>query len=186
MLQQSELAGFGDGFGASFDAELTEDVAVVSFDGADGDKEPLADLLVGEAVGDQGEDFELALAQGFEQGLFVGGGHPGGGLLSTGGQEHIEVGSGLDVFGLELAQELDHGGAFIGEQPDESFGGRALYGLCQERAGQGCLVEGVMGEDLEHQQLDHAAPPVAICCGLLQPVEEAHDEPASGEPVAAR
>ena len=43
-LQQAQLAGAGDGFGAALHLEFVEDPAVVPFDGVQGQEKPLADL----------------------------------------------------------------------------------------------------------------------------------------------
>jgi hypothetical protein len=59
----TQLAGAGDGFGAALHLQLVEDPAVVPFDGVQGEEEPLADLPVREALGDQLQDFQFAWAQ---------------------------------------------------------------------------------------------------------------------------
>src|SRR4029079_5909809 len=61
-LQQTAVAGGGDGFGAVLGAELAEDRADVEFYRALADRELVADLLVGVADGDEAE--HLALAAG--------------------------------------------------------------------------------------------------------------------------
>ena len=57
--QQAQLTGAGNGFCAAADLELAEDVAVVAFDRVEGDVKRLADLAVGEALGDQGKNLKL-------------------------------------------------------------------------------------------------------------------------------
>lgn len=61
---EAEVGGGGDGGGAGVDAELGVDVGQVGLDGGLGEAEPVADALVGQAVGDQTEDFRLAAGQG--------------------------------------------------------------------------------------------------------------------------
>ena len=48
LLQQAQLVGAGDGFGAALHLEFVEDPAVVPFDGVQGQEKPLADLPVRE------------------------------------------------------------------------------------------------------------------------------------------
>ena len=45
-LQQAQLAGTGDGFGAALHLQFVEDPAVVPFDRVQGQEKPLADLSV--------------------------------------------------------------------------------------------------------------------------------------------
>ncbi len=56
-LQQAQLAGARCCFGAPPDLEFAKDVAVVSFDGNDGEEKPLADLSVRESLGDESQYF---------------------------------------------------------------------------------------------------------------------------------
>lgn len=49
-----------DGLGAAFCAEFVEGAAAVGFDGVFADEESGGDFAVGEAFGDQGEDFKFA------------------------------------------------------------------------------------------------------------------------------
>ena len=56
-LQQAQLAGARYCFGAPPDLEFAKDVAVVSFDGNDGEEEALADLAVREPLGDESQYF---------------------------------------------------------------------------------------------------------------------------------
>ncbi len=51
-LQQAQLAGARYRFGAPPNLEFAKDVPVVSFDGNDGEEEPLAYLTVREPLGD--------------------------------------------------------------------------------------------------------------------------------------
>jgi hypothetical protein len=55
-LQQAQLAGARYSFGAPSDLEFAKDVPVVSFDGNDGEEEPLADLPVRESPGNELQD----------------------------------------------------------------------------------------------------------------------------------
>ncbi|MFZ1748184.1 MAG: hypothetical protein WAU17_19935 [Nitrospirales bacterium] len=64
-LQQAQLTGASYGFGAALNLELFKDSAVVPFDCVQGEEKPLADLPVRESLGDQPQDFQLALAQRF-------------------------------------------------------------------------------------------------------------------------
>ena len=66
FLQQTQLAGAGDGFGAALHLEFVEDAAVVPFDGVQGQEKPFADLPFRESPGDQHQDFQLATAQRLE------------------------------------------------------------------------------------------------------------------------
>ena len=52
-LQQVQLAGAGDGFGAALHLEFVKDPAVVPFDRVQGQEQPLADLPVRESLDDQ-------------------------------------------------------------------------------------------------------------------------------------
>src|SRR5438094_5062267 len=53
----------GGDLGPGAEAELVQDAADVAVDGALGDEQPRADLLVGQAVGDQPGDIRLARAE---------------------------------------------------------------------------------------------------------------------------
>src|SRR5436190_20125803 len=53
----------GGDLGPGAEAELVQDAADVAVDGALGDEQPRADLLVGQAVGDQPGDVRLARAE---------------------------------------------------------------------------------------------------------------------------
>ena len=55
-LQQTQLTGAGDGFGAALHLQFVEDAAVVPFDRVQGEEQPLADLPVRESLGDQLQD----------------------------------------------------------------------------------------------------------------------------------
>ena len=68
-LEQAQFAGAGDGFGASLHLEFGEDSLVVPFDRTQGEEESLANFAIGEALGDELEYFQLACAQGFNEGL---------------------------------------------------------------------------------------------------------------------
>ena len=68
-LQQAKLAGAGYGFGAPSNLELAKNVAVVSFDGNQGEEKPLTDLTIRESLGDESQYFQLALAQWLGKGL---------------------------------------------------------------------------------------------------------------------
>jgi len=67
-LQQAQLAGASDGFGAALNLQLVEDPAVMPFDRVQGEEKPFADLPVRETLGDQLQDFQFALAQRLENG----------------------------------------------------------------------------------------------------------------------
>ncbi len=45
-LQQTQLAGAGDGFGAALHLQFVEDPAVVPFNRVQGQEEPLANLAI--------------------------------------------------------------------------------------------------------------------------------------------
>ena len=61
-LRQTELAGAGDGLGPPLDLELAEDPAVVAFDRVQGEEQSCPNLLIGESLTDEPQDFQLALA----------------------------------------------------------------------------------------------------------------------------
>lgn len=56
-LQQPQLAGMCDCFGAPLNLQLAKDVAIVPFDGVQGQEQPLANLLIREALRNEVEDF---------------------------------------------------------------------------------------------------------------------------------
>ena len=62
-LQQTQLAGACDGFGAALNLEFVEDSAVVPFDRVQGEEKPFADLTIRESLGNELQYFQLALAQ---------------------------------------------------------------------------------------------------------------------------
>src|SRR5205085_2904093 len=66
-LGQTELAGARDSLGAPLDLEFAEDLAIVSFDRVQGEKQPLPNLLIGEPLRNEAEDFQLAAAQWLDQ-----------------------------------------------------------------------------------------------------------------------
>jgi hypothetical protein len=68
-LQQTQLAGTSDRFSAPLDLEFAKDAPIVTFHCAQGKEELPGDLLIGEALSDEPKDFDLAPAEGFEQGL---------------------------------------------------------------------------------------------------------------------
>ena len=68
-LQQTQLAGTCDRFGASLDLEFAKDFPIVSFHRTQGEEQPLAHLLIGESGGHEVEDFQLAWAEWLDQGL---------------------------------------------------------------------------------------------------------------------
>jgi hypothetical protein len=56
-LQQTQLAGTCDRFGAPLDLELAKDFPIVSFHRVQGEEQPLAHLLIGESLSHEVEDF---------------------------------------------------------------------------------------------------------------------------------
>ena len=70
---ESGFVGGDDGLGAVAEPELVEDVADVGLDGFLGDDEAVGDLGVGQALGDELEDFGFAWGEVFERGLGLGG-----------------------------------------------------------------------------------------------------------------
>jgi hypothetical protein len=68
-LQQTQLAGTCHRFGAPLDLELAKDFLIVSFHRLQGEDKPLAHLLIREALRDEMEDFQLALAKWLDEGL---------------------------------------------------------------------------------------------------------------------
>ncbi|HEV7234981.1 MAG TPA: hypothetical protein VGN15_02300, partial [Ktedonobacteraceae bacterium] len=61
-LHQTQLAGTGDRFGAPLDLQLAKDRPIVPFHRTQGEKQPLAHLLIGESGSHEVEDFQLACA----------------------------------------------------------------------------------------------------------------------------
>ena len=76
LVQEPPAAGDGGGLGAAGGAELAEDVGDVHRDGLRADEQLLADLAVGPALGDQGEDLGLARGQRVRRTVGAGGGRP--------------------------------------------------------------------------------------------------------------
>src|SRR5438105_6501672 len=68
-LQQTQLAGTCDRFGAPLDLEFAKDSPIVSFHRAQGEEQPLANLLIRESGSHEVEDFQLAWAEWLDQGL---------------------------------------------------------------------------------------------------------------------
>src|SRR5579864_1222685 len=68
-LQQTQLAGTCDRFGAPLDLEFAKDFPIVSFHHVQGEEKSLAHLLIRESLRHELEDFQLALAQWLDQGL---------------------------------------------------------------------------------------------------------------------
>jgi hypothetical protein len=56
-LQQTQLAGTCDRFGAPFDLEFAKDFLIVPFHCTQGEEQPLADLLIGEPSSYEAQDF---------------------------------------------------------------------------------------------------------------------------------
>src|SRR5690348_15097827 len=68
-LQQTQLAGTCGRFGAPLDLEFSKDFPIVPFHRVQGEEQPLAHLLIREALSHEVEDFQLAWAEWFDQGL---------------------------------------------------------------------------------------------------------------------
>ena len=69
LVQQTQFAGAGDGFGAPLNLQFVEDFAVMPFDRVQGEEKSLADLTIRESLGNELQYFYLALAQWLDQGL---------------------------------------------------------------------------------------------------------------------
>src|SRR3990172_7494814 len=54
-LQQTQLAGAGDRFGSPLDLQLVKDDPGMSFDCAEGEEKPLADLTIRESLGNEAQ-----------------------------------------------------------------------------------------------------------------------------------
>jgi hypothetical protein len=68
VLEQLQLARTRKRLGATFDRELAVEVVDVAFDRADRNDQCIGDRLVRMPLGDQAQDFELAVGQGLNQG----------------------------------------------------------------------------------------------------------------------
>ena len=68
-LQQTQLAGTCDRFGAPLDLEFAKDFPIVSFHRVQGEEQPLAHLLIRESLRHEVEDFHLAVAEWLEKRL---------------------------------------------------------------------------------------------------------------------
>ena len=63
MLEQSQLAGADDSFGAVLDLQLVENPQVVPLDRADGQEQPLADFSIGKSLCNEAQHFQFTFAQ---------------------------------------------------------------------------------------------------------------------------
>ena len=61
-LQQAQLARTGDSFGAPLNLEFAKDFLIVPFHRVQGQEKLCANLPIRETMGNQLEDFQLALA----------------------------------------------------------------------------------------------------------------------------
>jgi len=68
-LQQTQLAGAGDSFGAPLDLEFVKDNPIVPFNSTQGQEKPRANLTIRESLGNELEYFYLTCAQRLDQGL---------------------------------------------------------------------------------------------------------------------
>ena len=68
-LQQTQLAGTCDRFGAPLDLEFAKDSPIVPFHRTQGEEQPLANLLIRESLSHEVEDFQLAWAEWLDQGM---------------------------------------------------------------------------------------------------------------------
>ena len=66
-LEQVELAGARDGFGATLNLEFVEDFPIVPFDRTQGEEKPRANRAIRESLGNQLEYFYLACAQRLDE-----------------------------------------------------------------------------------------------------------------------
>ena len=57
MLQQAQLAGASDGFRAAIDLQFVKDTAIVPFDCVQREEQPLANFTIGQALGDEVQNF---------------------------------------------------------------------------------------------------------------------------------
>ena len=104
--------GVLDEFRAVVEVEFLHEVGAVGFDGFDGDDELFGDLAVGEAVGDEGEDFAFAFGEAVEAVL----GFAFGGALDVVGEDVAGDGGGEVGFagggGADAFDEVFGGGVF--------------------------------------------------------------------------
>ena len=66
-LKEVKLTRAHERLGAALHVELAVDVVDVLLDRADGDDQPVGDRLIGMTVGDQAQDFQLAVAEWLDQ-----------------------------------------------------------------------------------------------------------------------
>ena len=57
FLRQTQLAGARDSFGAPLDLEFAKDLPIVSLDRVQGEEQSCPNLLIGEPLTDEPEDF---------------------------------------------------------------------------------------------------------------------------------
>jgi len=171
-LQQTQFAGTGHRFGAPLDVQLAKDFLIVSLHGVQGEDQPLAHLLIGEALRHELEDFQLAWAEWLEQGLgrtsrwgfaLV--------LLCLKGGEHLPGILRHPAKSRSLGQELRHGLAFVDKEPDEAarLGERERI---QEQ--MHCLVPVPLSLQSDRHEYQHLEPFILPPPGLhlLSPCRE--------------
>lgn len=135
----------GDGLGATANIEFAVDVAGVDFDGVGGEKEFVGDLAVGEAVGDEGEDFEFAVGERVDEGVVGKSGKVGEELLGV---------SGLKLLIEGVLEKFLHGLAKIDEEADEVMWLGDGVDLAEVAEGGFVMGELVVGEGLESTGLE--------------------------------
>ena len=122
--------GVFDEFGAVVEVELLHEVGAVGFDGFDGDDELLGDLAVGEAVGDEGEDFAFAFGEAVEA---VAG-------FAFGGALHVVA---EDVAG-DGGGEVGFAGGGGADAFDKFFGGGVLENVAAAAGAEDFVEVGVI------------------------------------------
>ena len=112
---QAVGVGVDDGLGAVAGADLGEDVVDVALDRGGGDHEALGDLGVGQALGDQGQDLDLARGEVVGRVRGRGGGVDGGQdvVLDRGVQRRLAAGDGshggADLVGARVLGQVAAG-----------------------------------------------------------------------------
>ncbi len=165
------MPGARHGLGPVGDVQLAIDTGCVSLDSAGGYKELPGDFLVGAAQGDEVENFQLTLAQGFRSITCWGGslwrccafmrfsielGEQMAGIVPQG------AGAGM---GQPLSEQPLHGLIFVQKDPYVSLRLGQGEGALQVCLCCSCITLPRQCQAAEDAQFEHCAHPSAILCG---------------------